>query len=182
MPPAKLPKKGAWNHQMVTAFFDEHGEAAPKLVAEICAELDIIGKPRAYQTLGQVTDYLLENPDIAYGALVPLLRRILEHEEYNPDGMRHFAMVQNDSVRLLARLREPIVKVCIERWLANFPEDRNVESAAGFAEVMCQAVNGLGDKSLVEPMTQLLDTLIPHHTPRNRKILLERSRSLLKFG
>jgi hypothetical protein len=123
------------------------------------------------------------NPKVDIEPLVPLLEKIIKYRDYNPDGLWQFEAIRIDAFKLLARRKNPIAKLLIDRYLATWPFSIASEQSSGLANDLVEGAYRLGDKSLAQPLRDLLDTLLPEHATSQRNMALGDSYKLLdKLG
>ena len=89
---------------------------------ELADAPNLVGSPKAYKAFHMFLFYLRENPKIDVAELVPLLREFCTFPTYNPDKMRQYEQVRLESMRLLARRKDPVARAVIDRFIKEFPE------------------------------------------------------------
>lgn len=167
--PKRLQKATSWNWADLDGLFKKRPKDAIAFFTKLAEPAKLVGSAKAYDAFHMFLFYLREHPKIDVEELVPLLRQFCKFPAYNPDKMRRYEQVRLDSMRLLARRKDPAARAVIDRFVKDFPERLEDTYSVGLIEIMGLAAIDLRARELEPKLRALLDATIPAYSPRQRK-------------
>lgn len=162
----------AWLPAQLDQLFKERKTDGLAFLAGVAEGRDVVGSPKAYDLLHVLLFRLVDRPKTDVAPLVPLLRRICEHETYNPGGTFRFEAVRMNALRLLARRRDPAARALVARFVGDFPARRDRTDGPALVDVLAEAAADLGASEYAPRLRALLDTMLPAHDPPQRRAQL----------